>query len=645
MARRIALGNSMADQWDAAAFGLTPVGSVPPTTGTPAPSAGPWDAAAFGLTPVTPPDAAPASDQSPPQPTSPSTGVMGIASRFVLPTQDETAGLVAGKDRALRDVIDRPAGWLAQASDALGTTHGQGDQVAAANTADRQAYDTYAAANPSADTGRMAGQALLTLPIGSAVGNIAGAAADAVGTAAGKVAPILETGINRGASFLSGTAGGAGGVVPRAVQGASVVTNGALQGGTAGAINAGQSDAPLLDQVKTGAELGAVAAPVVRGGVAALGAAKRALGGGDINPEVAKLAQLARDKYGINLTLDQVSPSPFVQNLGSALRQVPGSGMAPAQAALQSQFTKAVGGTIGENVDQITPGVMQRAAQRIGGVMDDVASQTPAIPAADLKAGLAQVQHDASYLTNEQRQVVNKHVENVLDAVGPSGAITGQQYQSLTKFNSPLGKAMRSSDSDVRNAAIDIRSHLDDALQQSLPDGSPLAQQLKDARLQYKNLKTIEPLVIKGEPGEISPQALQGQVNRSFKGRGMREAQPDLAELADIGHQFNLRSDSGTAGRSLISAGLGAAGGLATSLVSDPMNALYGAGGMGASVLAGRVAGNVLRNPARINSLIQTGVTPAAPALPSLANQLLPYVAPTAVVATPQPVKNWLSGQ
>lgn len=631
----------MADDWSA--FTATPAGApAAASASTQATSASDgWEAF---TAPAAPAADSPASAPVPPAPPPASSGVMGIASRFVLPTQDETSGLVAGKDRALRDVIDRPARWLAQTTDALGITHGQGDQVAAGNTADRQAYDAYAAQNPTADTGRLSGQALLTLPVGGAIGRVAGAVGDAVGTAAGKVAPILETGIDRGASFLSGTAGGAGGVVPRAVQGASVITNGALQGGTAAGITAGQSDAPLLDQMKTGAELGAIAAPAIRGAVASAGAAKQSLSGGQINPEVAKLAQLARDKYGINLTLDQVSPSPFVQNLGAALRQVPGSGMAPAQAALQSQFTKAVGNTIGENVDQITPAVMQRAAQRIGGVMDDVAAQTPVIPAADLTAGLAQVQHDASFLTDGQRQVIGKHIENVLDAIGPNGAITGQQYQSLTKFNSPLGKALRSSDSDVRNAAIDIRSHLDDALGQSLPEGSQVAQQLKNARLQYKNLKTIEPLVVKGEPGEISPAALQGQVNRSFKGRGMREAQPDLAELADIGHQFNLRSDSGTAGRSMISAGLGAAGGLATSLVTDPMNALYGAGAMGGSIAAGRIAGNVLRNPARINSLIQSGVAPG-PALPSLANQLLPYVAPAAVVATPEPVKNWLNRQ
>lgn len=626
----------MADDWSA--FTAAPTATAPVAA---APAADDW--AAFTGAPVAPPavgaQSQPATAQ--PQPT----GIMGAVSRLVLPTPDETAGLVAGKDRALRDVTDRPAGWLAQATDALGITHGQGDQVAAGNTADRQAYDTYATQNPTADTGRVAGQALLTLPIGGAIGKAAGAVADAAGTVAGKVAPILETGIDRGASFLSGTSGGAGGVLSRGEQAASAVTNGALQGGTAAAITAGQSDAPLLDQVKTGAELGAVAAPIIRGGAATVGAAKQALSGGQMNPEVAKLAQLARDKYGINLTLDQVSPSPFVQNLGAALRQVPGSGMAPAQAALQSQFTKAVGGTIGESVDQITPAVMQRAATRIGGIMDDVASQTPSIPAANLAAGLAQVQHDASYLTNEQRQVVGKHVDNVLNSIGQNGDITGQQYQSLTKFNSPLGKALRSSDSDVRNAAIEIRGHLDDALQQSLPAGSQLGQQLKDARLQYKNLKTIEPLVIKGEPGEISPMALQGQVNRSFKGRGMRDAQPDLGELADIGHRFNLRPDSGTAGRSMISAGLGAAGGLATSLVSDPLHALYGAGAMGGSLVAGRVAGNVLRNPARINDLIQSGVAPAGPAVPSLANKLLPYVAPSAVVATPTPVKNWLSGQ
>jgi hypothetical protein len=621
----------MADDW--AAFTAEPTPATP-AAAAPAPAA----AADDGWAAFTGSDAAaPATTSTPaqtvvsgaPAPTGMMAKLMGP--NGVLLSPDETSGIRLGLDRSVRDVTDKPAGWLASAADYLGITHGQGDQVAAQNTADRQAYDTAAEASPTAGVGRIVGQGLLTLPIGGAVGNIAKGAGDVAAATAGRAAPLLETGINRATSFLSGTGGGAGGVASRAEQAGSVIANGAVQGATAGVVNAGQSDAPVAEQALHGAEAGAVAAPIAKGVAAGYGAISGKLSGGEINPEVQRLAQLARNKYGIQLTGDQISPSPFVQNLGSQLRQVPGSGMAPAQAALQSQFTKAVGKTIGEDVDQITPAVMERAATRIGGVMDDVAAQTPAIPADGLVNGLAHVQHDASYLTNEQQQVINKHINNVLDSIGPNDAITGQQYQSLTKFNSPLGKALRSSDSDVRNAAIDIRGHLDDALAQSLPPSSPLAQQLKDARLQYKNLKTIEPLVTKGEPGEISPIALQGQVNRSFKGRGMREQQPDLGEIADIGRQFNLRPDSGTAGRMLGNAALVGVGSATSALMSGNLsNALYPLGAAAGTMAGGRIAGSVLRSPSYINSLLEPAANRVA-GVPVL-NALAPYGAPAAAI-------------
>jgi hypothetical protein len=621
-----------------AAFGAAPREAPPavlaqPTVAIPAPvSAADDPLAAFGAPAAETPQTTPAA-ALPPSQTDPAF--------FKLPngqvvkigmTHDEATDLNSGMDRGVRDVIDKPAEWLSRGTDAIGLTSGAGDTVAAENTANRAAYDQLPDASGLAGIGRIGTQIGATLPIGGVIGKLAQGTGDVIAAGAGRIAPILESGVNRVGAFLSGTGGGAGTIGSRADQAGSVITNSAIQGAGVGAITSGQSDAPVSKQALMGAVYGGVTGPILRTGAAGINAASKALSGGPINPEVQRLAQLGRDKYGLQLSGDMISPSPFVQNLGAALRQIPGSGMAPNQAGLQSQFTKAIAKTFGEDVEQITPAVMERAATRIGGVMDNVANQTPAIPASGLVDGLANVQHDASFLTPEQQGVIGKHINNVMDAISPEGTISGTQYQSLTKFNSPLGKALRSSDSDVRNSAIEIRGHLDDALSQSLPPDSPLAQQLKEARLQYKNLKTIEPLVTKGEPGEISPIGLQGQVNRSFKGRGMREAQPDLGELADIGRQFNLRPDSGTAGRTMVGAGMGAIGGAATSLMTgNPMNALYTVGGAAGTLGAGRLAGNMLRSNSYINSLLETPNNPNY-AGASLMNKMIPYAAPTAAM-------------
>lgn len=550
----------------------------------------------------------------------------------VLLSPNQVQGLVVGKDRSLDDVVDKPAEWLARASDYLGITHGAGDNVAAQNTVDRQAYDAQAANLPTAATGRLAGQAALTLPIGGALGQIGRGAGEAVAAAGGRIAAPVEGAINGVNNFLSGTAGGGGGVINGGTKVASTVANGAIQGGTAAAITSGQSDAPVAEQIKQGAETGAIAAPIVKGTLGTVNGVGDALTGG-VNPETARLAQLGRDKYGINLRADQISPSPSLRVAGSVLAQTPGSGIAASNAEQTGQVVRAVGKEMGEDVDQITPAVMQRAKERIGASLDDVANQTSVIPAAGLDAGLTQVGKDAEYLTPDQQAVIQKHIANVRSAIDDQGNITGQQYQSLTKMNSALGKATSSSDSDVRNAAIDIKGHLDDALEQSLPDGSPVLQQLKDARSQYKVMKTIEPLVVKGVPGEISPMALQGAVNRSYKGRGLREAQPNLGEIADIAHQFNLVPDSGTAGRAASYLGMAGAGGVGTALMSGDLKTAAMTAGAGAGTLvAGRLGGTILRSPTYVNALLRSGANPNYVGS-GLLNSLAPYAVPAAVVA------------
>jgi len=613
----------MADPFaDPSAFGLAPVAPTqlaptPAPDAPAAPAAGDrFDPSNFGLTPsVAPPAAVPAKPG-------------------VLLSPAEIQGLVAGKDRSLRDLIDRPASWLAHGADYLGITSGEGQRVDQMNAAARQQYEQQygqGATGPAADAanaGRMGGQIALTLPIGGALGGLAAGAGDVAAAGAGQVAPVLGRIAAPVNQLLQGTLTASSPAANVAARAASGAVSGALQGGTAAALTSGQSDESLGQQVARGATVGGVvggAAGVV-GGVAS--AAKSALGGGDVNPEVQRLARLARDKYGINLTADQISPSPAVQYIGSQLREVPLSGMGPAQNALQTQFTKAVGKTIGEDVQQITPTVMETAAKRIGGVLDDVAAQTKAIPAEPLVYGLAKVEEDASFLSPLQQPMVKRQVDNVLGTIGPDGTLTGEQYQSLTKFNSPLSRATRSPDSDVRNLAIDIRHHLDDALEASLPADSPVLAQLREARMQYKNLKTIEPLVVKGEPGEISPQGLQARVNQSFKGRGMRAAQPDLAELGDIGRQFNLRPNSGTGTRAAVMGGLAATGGAAASLLTDPLNALYVAGAGAGALTAGRVAGSMLRSPSYINRLLSTTPAVSNPASGLIAN----YAAPVAAI-------------
>lgn len=559
--------------------------------------------------------AAPAVSAAPP-----AAGLRGPAAmRNHLLAPTEVSALVAGKDRALNDLVDRPA-------QALASIFGQGEQIGADNQTGRQTYNAQYADQPAAQFGRMAGQAALTIPIMGAAGRVATAGGEAFAAGAGTASPTAGAAIQNATNLLAGQAGGAGGVIPRLTQGASALANQAVQGGAAAALTAGQSDESLGSQVTGGALTGAVVGGGLQGAAAAVQGVRSAVIGSGAAPALADLARTARDKYGIMLTGDMITDSPFLKIVGSQASQIPLTGMAESKAALRSQFMKGVTKTFGEGGDQITPAVMERAATRIGSIMDDVASQSRVVGDQPFLDGMAAVDHEASFLTPDQRGVIGKHIDNVMGSFKDGQSLTGEQYQSLTKFNSPLGKATRSSDSDVRESAINIRRHIDDALERSLPEGSSLLDQLREARSQYKSLKTIEPLVTKGEPGEITPELLRGVVDRSYKGRAMREAQPALGELADIGQRFNLGPDSRTAGRGAALAAMTALGSAGTQLVTGNLtNALLTAGAFPAAIAGGKLATSYLTNPAVINRML----TPmGAPAASAAANGLLQYAAP-----------------
>ena len=198
-------------------------------------------------------------------------------------------------------------------------------------------------------------------------------------------------------------------------------------------------------------------------------------------------------------------------------------------------------------------------------------------------------------------------------AADGNGIITGDAYQALTSKGGVIDNAMNSGDPGVQNFAGQIRTALDAAMQRSAPP--QLAQQLSDARLQYKNLMTIAPLAAKaqGADGNVSPLQLLQAVRSNFSDMAFRGG-GTLGDLANIGQRFmRPPPDSGTTARATILGGL-AAGGAALSpegisyAVHNPVTAAAGAAGTVGSALAGRAISAYLRSPYAANRLISNGL-------------------------------------
>ena len=351
---------------------------------------------------------------------------------------------------------------------------------------------------------------------------------------------------------------------------------------------------------------------------------------GTVSPETASLAQVARDKYNIPVNAGDMAETPFSKYMASTVKDLPLSGSGPTSAAQRTAFNGAVAQTFGETADKLTPQVMANARDRIGAQFDDVAKQTPTIVAdRQLQSDLMQTVKNASAtVTDSELKPIVKQAQNIVDAIDPAtGTITGTQYQALTRRGTPLDAAMKSSNPNIKSFANEVREALDGAFERSAP--SQVADQLAQARSQWKNMRTIEDLVAKTPDGDISPALLQSKVNLANKGTygAAYGGGGDLKELANIGQRFLKEPpNSGTAPRSNILNMLAGAGTTAGAIAAqNPLIALGAVAAPVGQALTGRFMGGRMRSDAVTNALIARSLGQPVAGSNKLLNLTVPY--------------------
>ena len=358
-----------------------------------------------------------------------------------------------------------------------------------------------------------------------------------------------------------------------------------------------------------------------------------------IEPATASLANLARETYGIPIRGGQISQSPAINYLDSVLKSKYGSGYAASEAAQHTGFNRAVAATIGETADKVTPEVMANAKSRLGQAYEDVAAATTLKLDEPLNQRFKDILTESgSVLRKEEHAIINKQVQGILDKVSGDGEISGQQFQAMIKTGSPLDRATKSADTNVKHYAGQIKSALLDAMNRHAPED--MQALLKNTNRQYKNMKTIEDLVEKSPTGDISPALLMGAVRKSYSNMAYGGG-GDIADLARIGQRFLKEPpQSGTAPR--LSAGkllgLGGLGGveLATAF-HDPVLAakLFGltaAAGV-SKAAANKAIGSALRSDWYANRLINSALPAGRGQRPmnllqKLTNSSYPYIPP-----------------
>jgi len=252
------------------------------------------------------------------------------------------------------------------------------------------------------------------------------------------------------------------------------------------------------------------------------------------------------------------SPEAQMKEVAGPLRDLrakieqPPAETTPEQAAA---FNRAVAQTFGVDAPALTPEVMTQARQQLGSEFERIAANTQVAWDDTLRNDIGQIIHDTAQVIPESRlPPLFKSLQDMASTANDGKTISGLSYQSLTKRGGVLDKLQQSGDADVRNAASAIRDRLDDALESTLAqqpttmegalraigsrtDAPPpnALEELRNVRLQYKNLKTVEKaLSSAGVDKQVTPEAVLRAVKGNFKDNAYSGGGPlgDVAEAA-----------------------------------------------------------------------------------------------------------------
>jgi hypothetical protein len=338
------------------------------------------------------------------------------------------------------------------------------------------------------------------------------------------------------------------------------------------------------------------------------------------------LLQRAED-LGIPIRPSQASTSPFINKMDQMIPKIPGSGMAGAIDEQRTGFNRALARTFGEDATRITPDVMAAAKRRIGSEFDTVERNTTVRFDRPLAASLGTVLRDArSVLEPSQIAPIANRITEISNLV-KNGEFDGRTFNSMLKKNAPLNRLQNATDPNVKYYAGEIRTALQDALERSAP--SDMAQRYNQARYQYKNMKTIQPLAEKAATGDISPTLLLNEVRKSNPNFAYGSG-GDIADIARIGQRFMKQpSDSGTPlGTKVLDvfthtapalAGAALGGGAYGSGFDPTTDIGLGVGGLLATAAMARGAGRVMLRP----QMIENALTRVPVAGPQITNRLL----------------------
>lgn len=252
----------------------------------------------------------------------------------------------------------------------------------------------------------------------------------------------------------------------------------------------------------------------------------------EVEGSVKDLAQRAKD-LGIPLRLDQIAPSRARNTIQKISQEIPFSGVDNFEGTQRQAFVKAVAKTLGQDADNLNPDVIKNYLSQANNDFESVLKNK----SFNIKNNgqLDEILNEASKsIAPDNLSIVKNNIDDVKSVIFKPD-LTGQQ---LASQRSILVKRLPKVTGDAKKYISDIIDYIDDEI--SVISTPKELEALGKARNQWRNYKTLEPLLEKSPDGNINPTDLMNRVASSpfIKASRKSVGEDDLVDLARIGKEF-----------------------------------------------------------------------------------------------------------
>lgn len=262
-----------------------------------------------------------------------------------------------------------------------------------------------------------------------------------------------------------------------------------------------------------------------------------------IEKTVATLGDQAVNQYGIPLDRSDLGSNRANKMFTSVAQSMPMSGGNVSYDKKLRAWQREVNKTYGVDSDVID-GAAIKEGRKVGGDLFNQALDGLSVKLDDpaVTAPINKVIGDSiNNLSNDQSKIVLNQVKKFLGQGNTNGWMDAKK---LGSFRSDLNDVISSTSGDAKNYLKKLRDVVVDA---SVAGDPTRKAAINKARMNWKNLKTVEEIAQKAPDGMVTPSLLLNPTSKSFSGTFAAGGDSDLENLARIGKQF-LTSKSPNSG-------------------------------------------------------------------------------------------------